>query len=257
LRWLDVKPDPAQDDSELPLAVTVATDATTPFQCDLWRVFRTVQVSEPTQGLWGQFLPDARVLSGNATPALVKDMKITPLGVTPDGKADAQTVKLSAAGQVPHWLAEPVQSTKDDQGLFNLLLLTREVAGTAGGPQEAYVGLYRHDAPLSDGIRLIRLQESAKDTSTSVPVNADKLVGRILTLRLNRRSDDPSPEPGISPFWRRFKAGSTDDIWSNLFPSERSGPTDSVDPSRVYAKEGPVGDARWQIIEIYAPIAKS
>jgi hypothetical protein len=201
-----------------------------------------VQISEATEGRWTQFLPNAETLRR------LGEIKLGDL-VLSVGK-DVSTLSLSAGGRSPAWLGTDAVATqrkqgRPDQGLFNLLLVTRRVASVSGTEEEAYVGLYHSPVEgISGAGTEVVLQWFGKDAERPKDLSSQNLMGRILTIRVG----NPANASKIAE-WKL-------DPWKHVFPPEDS--SDDVltnDGSRVFGQKrsGDI-DADLQIIEIYAPI---
>jgi hypothetical protein len=211
----------------------------------LYRDSRDFQVSETTEGRWAQFLPNAEKLVRTTSVPLDK-LQLTVAGQT--------KLSLSAEGGSFVWLGTDAlmnrrTAGKEDQGLFNLLLVTKRVASVAGTEEEAYVGLYYS----ANGYGLAEASKS-RDTivlewfgpGTPPPLSNEKLIGRIMTVRVGNLGK--LNESSV----RKWKA----EPWGQFFPPE--GVTDDPyaappDGSQVFGEKRP-SDAPLQIIEIYAPI---
>lgn len=190
-----------------------------------------LQVSDATEGRWSQFLPNAETLARSANVRLDPDVKIARSG---------QRFTISVAGGAPTWLA--LRNTKagdDDQGLVNLLLVTKRVESVAGTEEEAYVGLcYAEPYDPGKPLELSWLVANAKD-EPKLPRDA-QLLGRIITVRARR----PTITETDIASWKT-------NAWTEMFPIEEDDPP--IDGSRVFGPSG-VPDAGLQIIEIYMPI---
>ncbi|MFD1328982.1 hypothetical protein [Mycoplana ramosa] len=126
---------------------------------------------------------------------------------------------------------------KENQGLFNLLLVTAGVASVTGGDDEIFIGLYHSLDGYNNALKAIPLEPFETNAAPAFP-STGALIGRILTVRAGKPQ---LAEADISK-WR-------DDPWGQFFPQEADS---SSDPGRVFAM--PTGNAALQIIEIYAPI---
>lgn len=232
-RWFNAPPPGGTEDtSGEPLSLGMKVEKTGASVGDI-RVSSALQLSEPTEGRWTQFLPNMDVL-GRLGKVPVDSL---PLQLHPQDRAK---LLLAAAGGwlATNGLAKERAAGRKDQGLFSLLLVTAGIANGAGGTDEAYVGLYHSPDGKADGSGNITL-EPFETGNPPVPPEKGPLYGRILTVRTGK----PTVADSDIATWRS-------DAWRAFFPPEAE---DTIDPHRVFAEQPP-GDALLQIIEIYAPI---
>jgi hypothetical protein len=229
-RWFDSVPVTGTAENELAVSMQVAPGGAA---IGPLLVSKAVQVSEPTEGRWAQFLPNMAVL-GRLSKVSVDSLAFRIDETTP-GRL------LLAAGK--GWLStngllKERAAGKENQRLFNLLLLTAEISSVSGGEDEIFVGLYHSPGGHAAGLKDVPLEPFA--TGDPPPLPADgPLIGRILTVR----AGDPQIEAETIRRWR-------DDPWQQFFPSEQG---DSTDPGEVFGAQK-ARNAELQIIEIYAPI---
>ncbi|MGC2776461.1 MAG: hypothetical protein WA418_12610 [Bradyrhizobium sp.] len=225
-----------KDATKAELEIKFETDPPSQAKVGELRTTTILQVSEATEGRWTQFLPNMQTIARSAKV----DLQSLKLSVDPGSK---QQVLLSAKGEQEFaWLATDTLKTKrgkDDQGLFNLLLLTRRVASFAGTDEEAYVGLY-HSAAGYDTARKAVLLTWFDRGQPRTPDDGSKLVGRILTVRAGK----PSVDDAQIAAWKS-------DPWKAFFPAEKS--LEEVDPLQVFGDSKP-SDSSAQIIEVYSPV---
>lgn len=231
-RWFNAPPPGAtKDTSGDPLTLDMKVEKAGATSGDI-RVCNALQLSEPTEGRWTQFLPNMEVLGRlGKVPVASLPLKLHP--------QDRTKLLLAAAGG---WLAtngltKERAASRKDQGLFSLLLVTAGIANGAGGTDEAYIGLYHSPDGRADGSGNITLEPF--EPHGPAPPEKGPLYGRILTVRTGK----PTVADNDIAAWRT-------DAWRAFFPPEAE---DTIDPHRVFAEQPP-GDAPLQIIEIYAPI---
>jgi hypothetical protein len=211
-----------------------------------------LQISEATEGLWTQFLPNAEMLARTARVPL-KKLKLTLLIKENDKNSYFTLTETTGTGIA--WLGTDALTNQrkqgeSDQGLFNLLLVTRRVASVSGTEEESYVGLYYSPSDQRPGDKgALPLQPFGRVPPNDTLVNAD-LVGRILTIRAHNPNVASDAIGGKDPV-----ASWKEDPWEQFFPSEEGDEYRPLpdDGSRVFGKSRPK-DTRLQIIEIYAPV---
>lgn len=230
-RWFDAPADPMEDTSEAELTLSLESSPTDS-AVGPKQVSRALQVSEPTEGRWTQFLPNMDVLGrlGRA-PLDSLSMRIDPEKPT--------NLLLNAGGG---WLSTNGLKAergpgKENQGLFNLLLVTAGIASVSGDDDEIFIGLYHSPNGYDNSLEAIPLEPFETNAAPSFP-STGALIGRILTVRTGK----PQVVKADISDWR-------DDPWKQFFPHEAKS---ASDPERVFAT--PVSNAALQIIEIYAPI---
>lgn len=201
------------------------------------RVSRSLQLSEPTEGRWAQFMPNMA--------ALVRSSRVSLAGlamrVDPD---DTKNLLLSAGGAQWGWLgtngllSERARG-RENQGLFNLLLVTKSITSVSGEPDEIFVGLFHSPEGYDSTKKAVGLQPFALQAGGDLTGQA--LIGRILTVRSGR----VNLQQADIQRW-------LEDPWGQFFPPENDEP---VDPTRVFGSQEEQADVPLQIIEMYAPIA--
>ncbi|RZN10365.1 hypothetical protein CWO91_13680 [Bradyrhizobium genosp. SA-3] len=224
-----------KDPPEAELEINFAIESQSNAKVGELRTATIPQVSDATDGRWTQFLPNMQVLARSAGV----DLGNLELSVDPGSN---QQLRLAAKGQAFAWLATDALKTKrgkDDQGLFNLLLVTKRVASVSGTDEEAYVGLY-HSAAGYDTVKsAVVLTWFDRGTPRALD-DGSNLIGRILTAR----AGNPSVTDAQIAAWRN-------DPWKSFFPSEKS--LEDIDPLQVFGDTKP-SDASAQIMEIYSPV---
>ncbi|MDR6756881.1 hypothetical protein J2Y48_002177 [Mycoplana sp. BE70] len=230
-RWFDAPPHPAVDTSEAELTLSLEVSPTDTVVGPI-RVSHALQVSEPTEGRWTQFLPNMEVLGRlGRVPLDSLSLRIDPEKPT--------NLLLDAGGG---WLSTNGLRAErgpgmENQGLFNLLLVTAGIASVSGDDDEIFIGLYHSPDGYDNSLEAIPLEPFETNAAPAFP-STGALIGRILTVRTGKPQ---VAEADISD-WR-------DDPWEQFFPQEAKS---ASDPERVFAT--PVSNAALQIIEIYAPI---
>jgi hypothetical protein len=198
----------------------------------------SLSVSDATEGRWTQFVPNAEKLARSASiPLNTVQLQID--------RNDPKALLISNNKQALSWMGTDAAAIyrgagKEDQGLFNLLLLTKKVASLSGQDEEAYVGIYHSDTDSKNtaAIKLTNIETSGGSDLTGLD-----LVGRILTIRVGN--------PNKIDF-RQVKL----DPWQHFFPKEDLRYEAPPDGSQVFGSQRAT-DAPLQIIEIYAPIVMS
>lgn len=190
-----------------------------------------LQVSDATEGHWTQFLPSAETLARSAGMALS--------GVELRLEAGTFSIGTQAGGVA--WLAtnDLLSSRKagnTDQGLFNLLLVTKRVASVSSSEEEAYIGLF-HAPSVPQNQRIPLERFGGGDV-----LDSSRYVGRILTVRTGK----PAIVAADIDRWKT-------NPWEQFFPSTNEAAPVAADGTKVFAAARPQ-DASLQIIEIYAPI---
>lgn len=225
-----------KDPVKAELEITFEIDPTSNAKVGELRTTTILQVSEATEGRWVQFLPNMQTLARSASV----DLRSLQLSVDPGSK---QQLLLSAKGEQEFaWLATNALKAnrgKNDQGLFNLLLLTRRVASVSGTDEEAYVGLYDSATGYDTGRKAVVLTWFDRGPPRTLD-DRSKLIGRILTVRAGK----PSVSDVQIAAWKS-------DPWKAFFPAENS--MEEVDPLQVFGGLKP-SDASAQIIEVYSPV---
>lgn len=217
-----------------------------------YRDSRDFQVSEITEGRWAQFLPNSETLARASA---------VPLGsLTLSSAGDTKLLLSAETGGALVWLGTDALvgsrvSGKSDQGLFNLLLLTRRVASVAGTEEEAYLGLYYSAKGYGPNEKqksnaAVELEWFGSKKEGEPKLTGRELTGRILTVRVGNLSRDVKD----AKTWKDTLDQWKEKPWDQFFPDER-GPEYRAPPegSQVFG-ERKKGDAGLQIIEIYAPI---
>ncbi|QFY63546.1 hypothetical protein FZ934_25220 (plasmid) [Rhizobium grahamii] len=236
-KWFDVlEPDELADADPATTELTVNLTRTVEgARTGDIRVSRSLQISEPTEGRWAQFMPNMA--------ALVRSSRVSLAGlamqVDPD---DTKNLLLSAGGTQWGWLgtngllSERVRG-RENQGLFNLLLVTKSITSVSGEPDEIFVGLFHSSTGYDSAKKAVGLQPFALHAGGDLTGQA--LVGRILTVRSGRAN---LQQADIQKW--------LEDPWGQFFPPENDEP---VDPAKVFGRQEQA-DVPLQIIEIYAPI---
>lgn len=219
-----------------------------------YRDSQAFQVSEVTEGRWAQFLPNAETLA-RASAVPLDSLSLSVVG-------DKLRLSTKTGGALV-WLGTDAlvgkrAAGKTDQGLFNLLLLTRRVASVAGTEEEAYVGLYYSDKgygpneerTLNAAVDLEWFgQKKMKDEEPKL-TGDQELIGRILTVRVGNLAKS-AKDAGV---WKKTLEKWKEQPWQQVFPDERESAYEApLDGSQVFGEKR-AGDAALQIIEIYAPI---
>ncbi|CCD85164.1 protein of unknown function [Bradyrhizobium sp. ORS 285] len=235
-QWFnDMKLAQAGDPAKAELAFAFVTEARTNVTCDDPLITTIPQVSDATEGRWTQFLPNMQTLARSAK------VDLGALALSVDSRAN-ERLRLTAGGQPFAWLPTNALKTKrgqDDQGLFNLLLVTKRITSVSDSNEEAYVGLYHSAAgydPAEQAVVLTWFDRGPPRALTGKP----DLIGRILTVR----AGSPSVSDAQIAEWQN-------DPWKAFFPHERS--LEQADPAMVFGETRPP-DASAQIVEIYSPI---
>ncbi|KRB51282.1 hypothetical protein ASE04_10895 [Rhizobium sp. Root708] len=199
------------------------------------RVSRSLQISEPTEGRWAQFMPNMA--------ALVRSSRVSLAGLAMRVDSDdTKHLLLSAGGTQWGWLgtnglfSERVRGC-ENQGLFNLLLVTKSITSVSGEPDEIFVGLFHSPEGYDGNKKAVGLQPFALQAGRDLAGQA--LIGRILTIRSGRAN----LQQADIQTW-------LEDPWGQFFPAENDEP---VDPTKVFGSQAQA-DVPLQIIEIYAPI---
>jgi hypothetical protein len=235
-QWFN-KPDASGNDSSAAeLEIDFVIDSQTGTAVDSPRVSTVLQVSEPTEGRWTQFMPNAEAL-GRASKVALTSLQ---LSVDPNKTG----LRLRSDGNAFAWLATDEltgkrAAGKEDQGLLNLLLLTKSVASVSGTDEEAYVGLYHSPAGYDTGLKAVPLSLFASAAPPDLSAERN-LIGRILTVRVG----NPAIKASQIDDWKK-------DPWQGFFPAEAA--VEKLDASQVFGERRPP-DVSAQIIEIYAPI---
>ncbi|MEH2500409.1 hypothetical protein V1294_006888 [Bradyrhizobium sp. AZCC 1678] len=172
-----------QDSSAAELEIDFVIDSQTGTVVGSRKVSTVLQVSEATEGRWAQFMPNAEVLGRTSK------LPLTSLDLSVDPNTNTQ-LRLASAGNALVWLAtNELMGTgariagKENQGLLNLLLLTKSVASVSGTDEEAYVGLYHSPAGYETGPKAVRLVSFGTASPPNL-ANEKSLIGRILTVRV-------------------------------------------------------------------------
>ncbi|WP_316159244.1 MULTISPECIES: hypothetical protein [unclassified Bradyrhizobium] len=237
-QWFnDAKFVDGKDSSKAELEIDFVVESQTGVSIGEKRVSAALQVSEATEGRWTQFMPNAEAVRASKVP-------LTSLSLSVDPTSNMRLL-LKSGGNRFAWLASNDltgagrrTAGKPDQGLVNLLLLTKRIASVAGTDEEAYVGLYDSAAGYDSAVKAVVLSWFGN----AAPKLSDQkqLIGRILTVRLS----NPEVQQSKIDEWKK-------DPWKWFFPAEDG--SEKLDASRVFGERRPP-DASAQIIEIYAPI---
>lgn len=238
-RLFDEVPENATEDTsaaELTLNLSHTLTAATTGET---KVSDALQVSEPTEGRWAQFMPNTEALVRSSSVSL------SGLSMTVD-PGDTTKLLLSAGGMEWGWLATDALCAErgrgsENQGLFNLLLVTSGIKTVSGGEDEAFIGLYHSPTGYDSSRKAVSLVPFSS-AAGSVDLDGKPLIGRIVTVRSGR----PNVLEGDIRAWR-------DDPWKHFFPREGAGTTD---PAEVFGNEK-APDVSLHMIEIYAPIQLS
>jgi hypothetical protein len=225
-----------KDPADFRLKIDVPIDSQTGVVIGDKRVSTVLQVSEETEGRWAPFLPNSEAL-GRSSRVLLTDLKLSV-----DPKSNTRLLLSSKGGQFA-WLATDMLKTargKENQGLFNLLLVTKRVASVSGTNEEAYVGLYHSPTGYDAKAKAVVLSWFDRGAPRPLDDGSD-LIGRILTVR----TGNPAVTAAQIADWQK-------DPWKFFFPPEKS--LERSEPAQVFGETRPP-DASAQIIEIYAPIA--
>jgi hypothetical protein len=237
-QWFnDAKLVDGKDSSKAELEIDFVIDSQTGVSIGEKRVSTSLQVSEATDGRWTQFMPNAEAVRASKVPLTSLSLSIDPTSST--------RLLLKSGGNRFAWLASndligtgSRTARKPDQGLLNLLLLTKRVASVSGTDEEAYVGLYDSAAGYDSAVKAVVLSWFGG----AAPKLSDEkhLIGRILTVRLS----NPEVQQSNIDEWKK-------DPWKGFFPAEDG--SEKLDASQVFGEHRPP-DVSAQIIEIYAPI---
>jgi hypothetical protein len=225
-----------KDPPEMELEIDFPVDSQTGVVIGEKRVSTVLQISEATEGRWAQFMPNSEALGRSCK------IPLTSLQLSVDPISSSQ-LRLSSNGAEFSWLAtDALKATrgKNNQGIFNMLLVTKRIASVSGTDEEAYVGLYHSAAGYDVAGQAVVLSWFGDGAQQPSLDDVPGLIGRILTVR----AGSPIVTARDIAKWQA-------DPWKSFFPMEKGQPSE---PSRVFGDERP-RDASAQIIEIYAPIA--
>ncbi|WP_026614422.1 hypothetical protein [Ensifer aridi] len=229
-RWFDAPSvaDTAENELKVSMQITPSGAAIGPLLAS-----RAVQVSEPTEGRWAQFLPNMDVLGR------LSKIPVGSLDLRFDEKTPGRLLLAAGKGWLStNGLLTERSAGKENQRLFSLLLLTAGISSVSGGEDEIFVGLYHSPDGHDAGLSAVPLEPFETGFLPVLPLSGP-LIGRILTVR----ASNPLVREETIALWRS-------DPWQQFFPREQG---DSTDPGEVFGAQKAT-NADLQIIEIYAPI---